>query len=236
MSIYQDLLNKALEAHNQLRQNLRSPRTMGLIDTAVADFAKPFDAIAAAIDGQRNGRFSGDFTNTIVKLSDVLLAQMEVLGATLDRAEANDRATVMGIVVQRGPAIELANKLKETDAVLFSRAAEIVLMTSDDAMKAAGGATEFQALVAQWKQATLNESSIERMTKDPSYRQIVAMGETAVPLLLEEMRERPDYWFAALREITKTDPVPAEARGDLDRMTEAWLQWGRANGYLQEPA
>jgi hypothetical protein len=234
MSIYQDLLQKALEAHNQLRQNVRAPRTMALIDTAVAGFSVPFDDIARTIAAQQGGRFSGDFNAAVLKSADALLAQMDVLGATLGRVQANDRATVRGIVVQPGPSIELAKKLRETDGILFSRAAEIVLMAGDDAMKAAGGGTEFQTLVAQWKRDTLNESSTENMARHPAYRKIVAMGEAAVPLLLEEMRERPDYWFAALREITQTDPVPSEARGDLDRMTQAWLDWGRANGHLRE--
>ena len=72
------------------------------------------------------------------------------------------------------------------------------------------------------------------MAEHPAYRKIVAMGQKAVPLLLAEMRERPDYWFAALKEITKVDPVPAEAKGYLDRMTQAWLDWGKAKGYLRE--
>lgn len=235
MSTYQDLLKKALEAHNQIRQKLRSLQTMAKIDGAVDGFAKPFDKIAAAIDAKGKDRFSGDFDNTILNISKLLLAQMEVLRATLAQTQANDRAAVMSIVVQRGPSIELAKKLREADEVLFARAAEMILMANDDATKAAGDGTEFQQLVMAWKRDTAFESASERMAEHSAYRKIVAMGKDAVPLLLAEMRERPDYWFMALNEITKADPVPPEAKGDLARMTQAWLDWGKANGYLQEP-
>jgi hypothetical protein len=39
-----------------------------------------------------------------------------------------------------------------------------------------------------------------------------------------------DHWFVALKRIAGEDPVPPQARGDLDRMAEAWLSWGRDHG------
>ena len=47
---------------------------------------------------------------------------------------------------------------------------------------------------------------------------------------MDELRREPDHWFVALKRITGADPVPAEARGDLDRMAEAWLNWSRDHG------
>lgn len=92
---------------------------------------------------------------------------------------------------------------------------------------------KFRALVAAWKAGVLGSvsSSLSEMFAHPAYRQIIAMGRPAVPLLLAELGREPDWWFAALKEITGADPVPAASRGKLPEMTAAWLNWGRANGY-----
>ena len=57
------------------------------------------------------------------------------------------------------------------------------------------------------------------------------MGEPAVPWLLQRLAERPDHWFVALNAITGARPVPSESRGRIKEMTQAWLNWGRQQGY-----
>lgn len=37
---------------------------------------------------------------------------------------------------------------------------------------------------------------------------------------------------AGLPEITGEDPVPVADRGDIIKMTDAWLSWGKEHGYL----
>ena len=37
--------------------------------------------------------------------------------------------------------------------------------------------------------------------------------------------------FAIGKNITGADPVPVADRGNIGKMTEAWLRWARANGY-----
>jgi len=66
--------------------------------------------------------------------------------------------------------------------------------------------------------------------KHAAYQQIVGLRWDAVPFLLNELQERPDFWFAALREITEADPVLDHMRGKFDEMREAWLDWGRQRG------
>jgi hypothetical protein len=88
----------------------------------------------------------------------------------------------------------------------------------------------FQELVRQWKEATLLLSSITDMAMHPAYQQIIGMGQAALPLLLEELRREPDHWFWALQAITGVNPVPAPDRGDLTRMTQAWLAWAEQHG------
>jgi hypothetical protein len=53
------------------------------------------------------------------------------------------------------------------------------------------------------------------------------MGWPAVPLLLAELQQQPDFWFKALREITKENPVPANVAGNVNKMANAWIRWGQ---------
>ena len=41
------------------------------------------------------------------------------------------------------------------------------------------------------------------------------------------MAENRRFWFPALNAITGDNPVPDGAAGDVARMIEAWLAWGR---------
>jgi hypothetical protein len=55
----------------------------------------------------------------------------------------------------------------------------------------------------------------------------------APPLLLDALRDEPDFWFGALREITGENPAPESSAGKIDEMSQAWLEWGRARGLSQ---
>lgn len=88
----------------------------------------------------------------------------------------------------------------------------------------------FSSLVAQWQVATASSSSVAHMSMHPAYQRIIGLGEAAVPLLLEELRERPDHWFWALHAITGEDP--AQGQTEFDAAVEAWLGWGRERGLL----
>ena len=49
--------------------------------------------------------------------------------------------------------------------------------------------------------------------------------------MLRELEGGAGHWHRALRRITGADPVTDEIRGDVNKMAEAWLRWGRAQGY-----
>ena len=93
---------------------------------------------------------------------------------------------------------------------------------------------KFVRLAQQWKQDTAFTSSVHKMSMHPSYQQIIGTGKPAIPLILEELRREPGHWFWALHAITGIDVIPPCDRGDIPKMTEAWLAWGRANGFLEE--
>jgi hypothetical protein len=90
---------------------------------------------------------------------------------------------------------------------------------------------EFAHLADQWRKERGATSMAKRMAEHPAYRKIVAMGEKAVPLILAELERQPDHWFFALHEITGANPVPEKSRGNLPQMAQAWLDWGRKQGY-----
>ncbi len=91
-------------------------------------------------------------------------------------------------------------------------------------------AETFRTHAEEWRRATRFQSSLEEITGHPAYRAIVLLGDEVVPLLLRELRRRPELWFAALREITHADPVRPEYRGDISAMADAWVRWGRERG------
>ncbi len=91
---------------------------------------------------------------------------------------------------------------------------------------------EFNVLKEKWESETAHLSSIRESAMHPAYQQIIGMGQVAVPLILSEMRKKPDHWFWALRSITGEDPVLPEHRGRLKQMTDDWLKWGKAQGYV----
>lgn len=91
----------------------------------------------------------------------------------------------------------------------------------------------FDRLADRWEAATRNMSSVQGQIGHDDYIRIVAMGPSVVPFILERMRSRPGYWFAALRALTESDPVLESHRGDIHAMTDDWLQWGRKHGHLR---
>jgi len=90
----------------------------------------------------------------------------------------------------------------------------------------------FAHLVAQWKEKSRHMSNTAQMAMLKPYQQIIGLGERAVPLILQELQREPDHWFWALEAITQANPVPPEAAGRVQQMAEAWIAWGKQQGYL----
>ncbi|MFZ0692767.1 MAG: hypothetical protein WAN51_01210 [Alphaproteobacteria bacterium] len=87
--------------------------------------------------------------------------------------------------------------------------------------------TWFRSWATQWVRETGHLSSISSRCEHAAFKQIVGLGSLAVPLLLGELQERPDFWFPALRATTHEDPVEDHMRGKFDEMRKAWLKWAR---------
>ncbi|HUP18686.1 MAG TPA: hypothetical protein VM778_01900 [Gemmatimonadota bacterium] len=97
-------------------------------------------------------------------------------------------------------------------------------------LQEAAGA-RFRRLSNRWRDETAIAPSVVHMALHDAYQQIIGMGEDALPLILAELQTNGGHWFWALSAITGEDPVPDAARGEIEAMTEAWLEWGRVRGF-----
>lgn len=91
----------------------------------------------------------------------------------------------------------------------------------------------FVRLAAVWQQAVAQQSSSRVRDNHPAYQEIIRLGPPIVPYLLRDLETNRRHWFAALAAITDANPVRREEAGDSARMVEAWLRWGRENGYVR---
>lgn len=90
----------------------------------------------------------------------------------------------------------------------------------------------FRDLANSWLAATRFRSNTRVLRNHQVYRELLALGEPAVPLILTEVKKEPDVsWFLVLGAITGEDPVSPEHAGRVDAMAQAWLDWGRERGY-----
>jgi hypothetical protein len=90
----------------------------------------------------------------------------------------------------------------------------------------------FEVLSEQWKAETAHISSYRDLFMHPAYQQIIGLGNSAVPLMLRDLQNRPHMWFWALHSITRENPVNDASAGNVDEMADAWLTWGRKRGLL----
>lgn len=94
-------------------------------------------------------------------------------------------------------------------------------------------AIRFKELVSAWHEQRQAMSWITEMAICPAYQSIIAMGPAAVRFILTQLQsegDEPDHWFWALRVLTGANPVAEEDRGDLVKMSRAWLNWGTERG------
>ncbi len=92
--------------------------------------------------------------------------------------------------------------------------------------------SRFQRLAAEWKRKSHYISNTAQMALLLPYQRIIGMRLDAVPLILQELQQEPDRWFWALEAITEEDPVPADAKGKVAQMADAWIEWGKQKGFV----
>lgn len=104
-------------------------------------------------------------------------------------------------------------------------------LTDAEIAAVAGKREEVERLADEWEQNRPRGVDVVEMAEHPAYQRIIALGVAAVPWLLARLEQRPNHWFLALDAITGANPVPPESQGNIKAMAEAWIDWGRENGY-----
>ena len=89
----------------------------------------------------------------------------------------------------------------------------------------------FRALEAQWQDDVGMLSSSTEIINHRAFQAIIALGPAVVPFMLRDLAQRPRLWVWALPRITGENPIPDDVGGDVGRMSELWLRWGRARGW-----
>lgn len=87
----------------------------------------------------------------------------------------------------------------------------------------------FKYLTQKWKEDIKYSSNLTEILSNRYYQEIIHLGEIydieIISLILEDLKSEPDYWFEALSKISGHDPIPDEHRGNLELMTQDWLQF-----------
>ncbi len=88
-------------------------------------------------------------------------------------------------------------------------------------------ALRFQLLSSRWKEESRFLSLAKQMSQLPSYQAIIEMGAEVLPFIFAEMQTQPHHWFIALRHLTNENPVKPESKGNIQKMTNDWLEWAK---------
>ncbi|HEV7772709.1 MAG TPA: hypothetical protein VGO48_05395 [Conexibacter sp.] len=99
------------------------------------------------------------------------------------------------------------------------------LLRSDEEIR-----QRFALLVERWETDTTFSSATDEILLHPDYQRILALGIQVVPLILEQLRDKPRRWLWALKVLV--DENPAERAADADAAVDAWMAWGRARGLV----
>ena len=93
---------------------------------------------------------------------------------------------------------------------------------------------KFALLVERWKsEVSPFVSSVTQICTSPAYQEIIGMGPSVIPLILRKLQQKVDHWYWALHAITGTDPVDPNSKGNLEKMRDDWLRWGREIGHIR---
>lgn len=77
-------------------------------------------------------------------------------------------------------------------------------------------------------------SSTTNMIKHPLAQRLIAHDDAIVTHLLKEIEKKGGdvLWFSILWKIVGGPEIPEKDRGRTKKMGEAWIKWGKLNGYL----
>jgi hypothetical protein len=91
---------------------------------------------------------------------------------------------------------------------------------------------EFYSCMLKWKEETKVISSMTEILLNRHYQRIIGLGPVVIPLVLKELRDFGGPWFAALNALTGENLITQEDAGNMNKIREKWLTWGKKNNYL----
>ena len=92
----------------------------------------------------------------------------------------------------------------------------------------------FGELADRWKADTAPFSASWQIAAHPAYQQIADLGDDVIPLLLGRLAQPCVQWMMALCAVTGEDPSTTAHSGNIARMADDWLIWGRQRGFLHD--
>ena len=93
-------------------------------------------------------------------------------------------------------------------------------------------AERFGQLSRRWREEIALMSSPEDMYSVATYLQLVKLGRAAIPWILLTLQSEGGHWFHLLKVLSEDDPVLHSERGNIQKMRERWLEWGRKRKLL----
>jgi hypothetical protein len=90
---------------------------------------------------------------------------------------------------------------------------------------------KFAALAEDWENHNFGRPVID--FNHIAHFQIIGMGQLAVQLLIERVARGEGKWIYALKCITGEEAETPEMHGNGKKVTQAWAEWGRRNGYIR---
>lgn len=91
---------------------------------------------------------------------------------------------------------------------------------------------QFEMLAERWRNETGMYSVDTRKVSHPAYLNIISMSHQAIPLILNELRERGGHWYQALEAILGYNPIQTDAPLSIRELKEKWLDWGKQQGHI----
>jgi hypothetical protein len=143
------------------------------------------------------------------------------------RRTYSDKILRRAIDRQRKELLSAIARSLATDELVADQSTVVVSVEQETVHQA------FCRLAARWRNETAHVSSIPDLVMHPSYQEIMRLPKNEViPLILRELRDNGGFWYPALYALTDSNPVKTQDMGNVRKMTEAWLGWGRSEGWL----
>lgn len=89
------------------------------------------------------------------------------------------------------------------------------------------------AAFTEWMRGIGPISDPKKIVAHPAYKRIVSTGKAGIPAILRRLEREPSMLAWALFDITGENPVRAADSGKIDKITKAWLKWGKKNKYIK---